>query len=216
VLAFARRLPALTRAAAARRWLPLDELPSPPRRVAGSSLGVLGFGRSGQQTAELATALGMRVLAWSRTHRPEALARTGAEAASFEAAMACDYVAVQVPLTPQTDGLIDAAALALMRAHAVLINVARGRVVDTDALVVALREGRIGGAGLDVVEPVPLPPDHPLWDFDDVIVTCHTAGYSTEAFEISLRTALADAGAVLAGRAPAHPVPGSLAGAPAR
>jgi phosphoglycerate dehydrogenase-like enzyme len=216
VLAFARRLPALTRAAAERRWLRLDQLPSPPRRVAGSTLGVLGFGRSGQRTAERAVALGMRVHAWSRTRRDDALARTGAQAASFAEAMACDYVSVQVPLTPHTEGLIDAAALELMRPEGILINVARGRVVDTDALVAALRARRIGGAGLDVVEPVPLPPDHPLWTFDDAIITCHTAGYSCEAFAVSLRTALADAAAVLSGQSPEHPVPESRVGAPAR
>jgi phosphoglycerate dehydrogenase-like enzyme len=176
VLAFARRLPALTRAAAEHRWLPLDQLPSPPRRVAGSSLGILGFGRSGQRTAERARGLGMRVLAWSRTRRDEALARTGAEAASFEAVMACDYVSVQVPLTPHTERLIDADALARMRPDGILINVARGRVVDEPALIQALGEGRIAGAGLDCTVEEPLAAASPLWDIPNVLITPHTAG----------------------------------------
>jgi phosphoglycerate dehydrogenase-like enzyme len=82
-----------------------------------------------------------------------------------------------VPLTPQTHHLIDAAALAAMKPQALLVNIARGGVVDGAALAEALAAGRLGGAGLDVTEPEPLPPDDPLWSLPNVIVTPHVAGY---------------------------------------
>ncbi len=86
-----------------------------------------------------------------------------------------DVVFLALALTPETDGIFGAPELALMEPHAWLVNVARGRHVDTDALVDALRRGAIGGAGLDVTEPEPLPEDHPLWDLPNVIITPHTA-----------------------------------------
>lgn len=212
VLAFSRRLPALVAAARDHRWLRVDEIPT-PRRLRGRTLSVLGFGRSGQRTAEKARAFGLDVLAWSRTPRPEALARTGAREATFEQALAADFVSLQLPLTPATRHLIDAAALARMSPDGVLINIARGPVLDTGALVAALSAGRIGGAALDVVDPAPLPPGHPLWELPNVLVTSHSAALSREALDESFATAIDDVAAVLAGRPPLHPV-AELAAAP--
>ncbi len=206
ILAFARRLPALIRAAADHRWLGLNELPV-PRRAAGQTLGILGFGRSGQRTATLARALGLDVLALTRTPRPDAFASTGARPGSFAEVMGCDYVALQLPLTAATRGLIDRDALRLMKPTAVLINVARGAIVDTRALVAALREGSLAGAALDVVDPAPLPPTHPLWDMPNVLITSHSAGFSEEAYRESLFTAAQDTLAVARGLPPQHPVP---------
>lgn len=206
VLAFARRLPDLLAAARDRHWMSIAELPK-PRRLTEGTLGIMGFGKSGQRAAEKARTFGLDVRVWTRTPRPEALSRTGAREASFEEVLACDYVSLQVPLTPQTRGLIDEAALRLMRSEGVLINIARGAVVDTDALVAALREGRIAGAGLDVVDPAPLPPEHPLWTMPNVIITSHTACISQEALIQSQTIAIDDAVAVLSGRVPAYPVP---------
>lgn len=90
-----------------------------------------------------------------------------------EALAEADVVVLALALTPETDGLLDAAALAAMPDHAVLVNVARGRHVDTDALLAALEAGTLGGAALDVTDPEPLPDDHPLWARDDVIITPH-------------------------------------------
>jgi phosphoglycerate dehydrogenase-like enzyme len=206
VLAFARQIPFFVRE---HRWLGVadrDRLPM-PQRLVGRRLGLLGFGRSGQRTAEKARVFGLEVLAWTRTPRPEALARTGARAASFEEVMACDYISLHLPLTPQTRGLIDRRALGLVTPGCILINMARGAIVETDALVDALRARTLGGALLDVVQPVPLPPTHPLWDLRNVWITSHSASGSPEAQREALMTVLADVLAVRDGRPPAHPVP---------
>ena len=89
-----------------------------------------------------------------------------------------DWVIVAVAATPDTAGMIGAAELAAMKPGAAILNVSRGFVVDTDALLAALREGRLGAAFLDVTDPEPLPPDHPLWDFDNVHVSMHLSGRS--------------------------------------
>jgi D-3-phosphoglycerate dehydrogenase len=203
ILAFARKLPQLLWE---RHWLAMSEVPM-GRRLAGRTLGILGFGRSGQRTAEKARAFNLVVRAWSRTLRPEALARTGVTAASFQEALACDYISLHLPLTPQTERLIDREALALVKPESVLINISRGAIVDTDALVEALRAGRLAGAGLDVVEPAPLPPEHPLWTMPNVLLTSHSAANSPEGSFEALSTTLADAAAVLGGRMPKYPVP---------
>ena len=207
VLAFARRLPRLMWAARERRWLSISEIVPTPRRLTGRTLAILGFGRTGQRTAEKASALGLDVRVWTRTPRPEALERSGAREASFEEALACDYVALHLPLTDATTGLIGREELARFRPDGVLINVARGPIVDTDALVDALREGRLGGAALDVVEPSPLPPGHPLWELSNVLVTSHSASLSVEALREALSTAIEDAAAFLGGRLPRFPIP---------
>jgi len=87
------------------------------------------------------------------------------------------------PLTESTRGLIDSAALSTLPPDAVIVNVARGEVVETDALVESLRRGRIGGAVLDVTDPEPLPDDHPLWGLDDVLITPHSAGATPKYYE---------------------------------
>jgi phosphoglycerate dehydrogenase-like enzyme len=95
-----------------------------------------------------------------------------------------DALIVAAPLNPSTNGIVGEAELALMKKTAVLVNISRGKLVDTTALLAALKEGRIAGAGLDVTEPEPLPPDHPLWDAPNLIVSPHVAGaagaYGTE------------------------------------
>jgi phosphoglycerate dehydrogenase-like enzyme len=206
VLAFARRLPDLLEAAGRRHWMTVAELPK-PRRLTARTLGIIGFGKSGQRTAEKARAFGLGVRVWTRTSRPEVLARTHAREVSFEEALACDYVSLHVPLTAETRDLINEWSLQFMNEDAVLINIARGAVVDTDALVGALQAGRIAGAGLDVVDPAPLPSDHPLWAMPNVLITSHSACISQEALIQSQTIAIDDAAAVLSGRAPVHPVP---------
>jgi len=206
ILAFARQFPALMHAAREHRWLPVSELPK-PRRLAGRTLAVLGLGRSGQRTAEKARNFGLEVLVWTRTPKPDVLERIGARAASFEEALGCDYVSLHVPLTAQTTHLIDRQALTRFKPTGVLINIARGAVVDTEALVEALQQGRLAGAALDVVDPAPLPPSHPLWDMPNVLITSHSACISVEALHQSQSTAIDDAAALLHGRPPLHPVP---------
>jgi D-3-phosphoglycerate dehydrogenase len=210
VLAFSRQFPNIVHSAREHRWLRASEVPQ-MRRLSRQTLGILGFGRSGQRAAEKARAFGLEVFVWTRTHRPEAMARVGARSASFEETMGCDYVSVHLPLTDATRGLIGYEALASATPHTVLINVSRGAIVDTDALVEALHARRLAGAALDVVQPAPLPPDHPLWSMPNVWITSHSGAFSLDARDESLSAAFEDAARVLSGRPPLHPVP-ELAG----
>lgn len=163
LLAAARRLPegiAAVREGAWGPWRP-DWLLGLELREA--RLAIIGMGRIGSAVAERARAFGMEIL---DTGRP------GTD--RFERALAeADVLSLHCPLTPQTRGLIDDRVLALMKPGAILINTARGAIVDQDALASALREGRLGAAALDVTDPEPLPPDHPLLDAPRLLVLPH-------------------------------------------
>jgi phosphoglycerate dehydrogenase-like enzyme len=152
---------------------------APPGSLAGKTLGILGVGSIGAHLAAVLKPFGLRVLGYTfRSEGCPAVDRYyhGGELHAFAAA--CDYIVCTLPNTPQTVHLIDAAFLAAMPPHAVLINVGRGATVDEGALVAALEAGRIGGAVLDVFEAEPLPPDHPLWFLPNVLITSHTAAVS--------------------------------------
>jgi lactate dehydrogenase-like 2-hydroxyacid dehydrogenase len=162
-----------------RTWGPLMLL---GRDVHASTLGIVGFGRIGQAVARRASGFGMRVLYHARHRVAEDVElATGATLASLPDLLAqSDFVSLNVSLTPDTRHLIDAAALRSMKPSAILVNTARGPVVDTDALVDALRTGVIRAAALDVTDPEPLPADHPLVALDNCIVVPHIAS-ATEA-----------------------------------
>ena len=150
------------------------------REVHGSTLGIIGMGRIGRQVAARARGFGMTVLYHNRTRSDEAEIALGARyAAKDELLASADYVVLTVPLTPETRGLIGRAELALMKPTATLVNVARGAVVDKDALTVTLTARGIYAAALDVTDPEPLPRDHPLLKLDNVIITPHL-GSATE------------------------------------
>ncbi|WP_244471464.1 hydroxyacid dehydrogenase [Methylobacterium sp. ARG-1] len=172
--------------------------------LAGLTLGLVGFGAIGQATARLGSSLGLRVLAYGPS-RPDAdFADVGAlRATSVDALLGeADIVSLHLPLTPDTRGLIGRPQLARMKRSAFLINTSRGGLIDEAALVQALEDGSIAGAGLDVFAREPLPADHPLTRQERVILTPHIGG-STEAALI--RTAETVAGRVvdvLAGRRP--------------
>lgn len=146
----------------------------------GATLGVVGYGGVGRAAAERARALGMRVIAVrSRPGPPDDCAEAvyGPDGL-LDALAQCDYVLISCALTPTTRGLVGADALAHMRPNAVLVNVARGAIVDEQALLTALREKRIRGAGLDVTAQEPLPLDSPLWQMENVLITPHVSGAS--------------------------------------
>ncbi len=146
---------------------------------AGAVLGIVGLGRIGQAVARRAQGFEMRVLYHDRGRDPEAEARLGVEFAPLDDLLrAADFVTLHVPLTPETHHLIGAAQLALMKPTAILVNTARGPVVDPVALADALRERRIAGAALDVTDPEPIPPDSPLLALDNLIITPHIASAS--------------------------------------
>jgi glyoxylate reductase len=145
--------------------------------VHGSTLGIIGFGRIGQAVARRAMGFGMRILYHDVTQAANAVETSlGATFVSLEQLLAeSDFVTLHVNLTPDTRHLIDAAALARMKPTAILVNTARGPVVDSSALVHALREGEIAAAGLDVTDPEPLPASHPLVGLKNCLVVPHIA-----------------------------------------
>ncbi|MER5672804.1 C-terminal binding protein [Pseudonocardia alni] len=157
-------------------------------RLHGRTLGLLGFGRIPQRVAAKAAAFGLRVVA----HDPHADPATARDlqvglVAADELFAASDVLSVHVPLTEQTRGMVGARALARMKPTALVVNTARGPVVDQDALLDALRDGRIAGAGLDVFEHEPLPADHPLRSEPGVLLSPHSAWYSEDS-EQEIRT----------------------------
>jgi phosphoglycerate dehydrogenase-like enzyme len=176
ILAFARRLHISVRNQARHRW---DRAPSIGEEIQGKVLGILGLGSIGRALAARAAAFGMRVIGTKRTPEPlphvdQVFPPSGTDDVLRES----DYLAIILPLTPETRGLIDGRALALMKRTAVLLNVGRGAVVVEAALIEALKARTIAGAGLDVFEREPLPADSPLYDMENVIVTPHVSGAS--------------------------------------
>ena len=158
------------------------------RELRGSHLALIGAGPIGAHLGPLARAFGQRVRV---LRRDPSKAVDGAEAVVGPAALPellawADFVVLAMPLTPETRGMIDAAALAAMKPTAFLINVARGEVVDDDALVAALREQRIAGAALDVFDPEPLPENHPYWTLPNLVLTPHISGYTPRYFELAM------------------------------
>lgn len=151
----------------------------PADGLGGKTLGILGMGRLGSQVARYARAFDMDIVAWGPTLDATRAARNGAELVSFEDLFRrSDTLSVHVPLTDLSRGWITAKELALMKPTAYLVNTSRGPIVEEEALIEALSEGRIAGAALDVYDEEPLPPDHPLLNLDNVLLSPHL-GYST-------------------------------------
>lgn len=182
LLAIAKDGPRLLQRQRAREW----RLPS-ARLVAGSTLVLIGLGHVGRAVARRAAALDMRVIAVTRHGRPtplvpdvvppEGLLRVAARA---------DHLVIAAPATPTTAGLVDASVIAVLPDHAGVVNVARASILDTDALVTALRAGRLSGALLDVHEQEPLPADSALWDVPRLWITPHGAfSYPGEAHDLA-------------------------------
>lgn len=166
----------------------------------GKTLGVLGLGAIGSRVARMGAALEMRVLAWSRTADPTRAAACGVTQVGLRTLLReSDAVCVCVASTPETRGLLDAAALATMKPGAVLINTARGAVIDERALLDALHTGHLGGAGLDVFDAEPLPADHPLRAFENVTLTPHSGWVSRESRDRTVEVPVSNILAYLAG-----------------
>jgi phosphoglycerate dehydrogenase-like enzyme len=148
--------------------------------LCGKTMGILGLGNLGRRVAAYAQAFGMEVIAWSQNLTDEAARAVGVERVEKAALFArSDALSIHLRLSERSRGLVGAAELAAMKPGAVLINTARGPIVDGTALVAALSEGRIGGAGLDVFDVEPLPAGHPLRALPNVVLTPHL-GYFTE------------------------------------
>ncbi|MGH0033247.1 MAG: D-2-hydroxyacid dehydrogenase [Myxococcota bacterium] len=179
LLALARRLPLFARAQRDKVWIDHAKLPPPPD-LDTQTLVVLGLGGIGSEIARLGRSLGLRVVGVKRS-RPPADAPVDAwlpPADLAEALPLCDWLAIACPLTEETRGWIDAAALRALPDGACVLNVGRGEIVDEAALVAELASGRLGGAYLDVFVEEPLPASSPLWELPNVIVTPHASSIS--------------------------------------
>ncbi|GIW20695.1 MAG: D-glycerate dehydrogenase [Chloroflexota bacterium] len=180
LMAAARRIVEAVDFVRAGRWQTWDPMLLLGADVHGATLGLVGFGRIGQAVARRAAGFGMTVLYHSRRRADPAVeAALGATWVPLDELFErSDFVSLHVPLTAETRRLVDADRLRRMKPTAILVNTARGPIVDTDALVEALRAGSIGGAALDVTDPEPLPPDHPLLRLPNAIVVPHIGSAS--------------------------------------
>ena len=169
----------------------------------GKTLGLVGFGRIARRVATFAKTLGMQVVAFDPFLSDEDLAVSRIDDL-LDLLRRADVVSVHVPLTRDTRGLFDQRLFEAMKPGAFLVNTSRGSVVDQNSLLTALASGRLRGAGLDVTDPEPLPPDHPLLHRSDVVVTPHVASATAEGKRRIFRSALAEMAAVLAGERPEH------------
>jgi D-3-phosphoglycerate dehydrogenase len=204
LLALARKIPLSNKLVQAGRW----DMPAvvPIHRLAGRVLGLVGFGNIPRALAPKAKAFGLRVVTHDPYASQQALA-AGVESVSFDRLLEIsDFVSIHAPLMPATRGLFNAEVFRKMKTGALLINTARGPLVDEDALVSALESGRLGGAALDVVAVEPLPKDSRLIGRDNVILTPHTAFYSVEALNELQKKCAADVARVLSGEKPVYPV----------
>ncbi|MCE9592741.1 MAG: D-2-hydroxyacid dehydrogenase [Planctomycetes bacterium] len=176
LLALSRDLPSSWRAQREGRWN-REGGEHEPFALAGRTLCVVGLGGIGTEVARRAKGFEMRVVATRRsgTDAPAFVDRVELADKLFELLPESDVVVLCVPLTPETEHLFDARAFAAMKPGAILINIARGKVCDTAALIDALKSKHLGGACLDVTDPEPLPADHELWQLDNVLITPHVA-----------------------------------------
>jgi len=202
MLAALRRLPALDRATRDGRGWPSDpRLGETVRDIGGCTVGLVGYGNIAKQVETIVAAMGATVLHTST--RDDAL--PGWKPLP-ELLAASDIVSLHLPLTDDTDGLIDRAALASMKPGAVLVNTSRGAIVDEDALADALRDGRLAAAGLDVFGVEPVPPDHPLLGLDNVVLTPHVTWYTVDTMRRYLVEAVANCRRLRDGQPLAHVV----------
>lgn len=193
-----------TRAGGWKTWSPTGFLGPDVHRA---TLGIVGLGEIGAAVARRARGLGMRLLATSRTSRPERETELGVEHVPLEELLRqSDFVSLHTPLTAETRHLLGAREFEQMKQGAILVNTARGGVVDQDALVAALHSGHLGGAALDVTDPEPLPLEHPLFALPNVIITPHIASASLATRARMAEMAAENIIAVLEGRTPPNPV----------
>ena len=178
MMAVARRIPEGERYIHAGKWKTWGPMTLLGGELTGATLGLVGFGRIGKAMARRALGFDMRVIYYD-PHETKPSPELDATRVDFETLLAeSDFISLHTPLTPDTRHLIDSEALSKMKPNAVLVNTARGPVVDPQALYEALKERRIFGAGLDVTEPEPLPLDSPLLTLDNIVITPHIASGS--------------------------------------
>jgi D-3-phosphoglycerate dehydrogenase len=204
LLAWNRRIALFDRSVKTTGWGSVA-LDMPMLRLRGKKLGIIGFGRIGRVVCQKALAFGFEVLAYDPYVSADAVAQQGGKMVDRQTLLRqADFITLHAPLTPATRNLIGQAELALMKPTACLINCARGPLIDEEALYEALKNKRLGGAGLDVLVDAHPSPDHPLLKLDDVIITPHVAFFSQEAVLELEERAAAEVASVLQGKLPAN------------
>jgi len=205
LLALARKIPFANQVVQAGRW----DMPAvvPIRRLHGQVLGLVGFGHIPRLVAPKAQAFGLRTVAYDPYVAPDVLAAAGVAGVSFDRLCEIsDFISVHAPLLPATRGLIGATAFARMQRGVLIVNTARGPLIDEAALIAALDAGQVGGAALDVLAVEPPGPDSPLLHRDNVILTPHIGFYSVEALAELQTKAATDVARVLSGEPPVYPI----------
>jgi D-3-phosphoglycerate dehydrogenase len=196
MFALAKRAAFLTAATKAGRWPRMDNI-----YLQGKTLGIVGTGHIGAEMARLGRAIGMKVIAWTFHPSPERAEKLGVEFVELDQLLqTADVVSLHVKLTDASRRLIGRRELGLMKRGALLVNVARGGVVDTNALVEALNSGHLGGAAMDVYDSEPPPAEHPLLACEQVILTPHCADMTPEGVELLNEGAVDNVIAFLEGR----------------
>ena len=208
ILALNRRVVELDRDLRAGAWThhgatTTSILHGPIRPLRELTLGIIGFGRIGQSVAKRAVPFGLEVLAADPYLPQSHSGLDGVALVSLDELLSrSDIISIHCPLTPETRGLIDANALARLKPGSVIVNTARGPIIDLPAAIAGLRAGTLAGAALDVVDPEPLPADSPLYTLPNVILTPHSAYYSERSVELVRRETFIEALTVLKGRQP--------------
>ena len=195
ILALVRRIPQEDAATRQGRWQTTVGV-----RLHGKVLGVMGLGRLGSQVATIGRAFGMSVVAWSQNLTAERAAELGAALVTKDELFTrSDVLSVHLQLSQRTVGLVGGRELGLMKPTAYLVNTSRGPIVDESALLRALKEGSIAGAGLDVFDQEPLPTDHPFLHLENTVLTPHIGYVTREGYEVFYRDTVEDIAAYLAG-----------------
>ncbi len=205
IMSLARGVALLDRRVRSGSWSPSDACPL--HRLRGRTIGLVGFGRISRALAAKVAPLGFRVVTTDPFVPDDAVRDAGAEPMTLEELLHdADVVSIHAPLTAESHHLIGKEQIAMMKPGAILVNTSRGPLIDVDALRAALAEGRLGGAGLDVLEVEPPPADDLLLHRDNVIVTPHAAFYSEESLQELQRKAVEQVIEALAGRTPPYSV----------
>jgi len=200
-------MPYFTRTTAAGEWALEFDPDGLPLDVESLTVGIVGFGNIGRSVARRYAGFGPEILAHDPYVADDVVREHGAEPAGLAELLGeSDVVTLHVRLTGETEGLIDGSAFDRMKESTLLVNTARGGLVDEDALVAALRDGDVGGAALDVFREEPLPEGHPLLELESVLLSPHTAGSTRDAVLNGPRIVASDIAAILAGEQPEHRV----------
>jgi D-3-phosphoglycerate dehydrogenase len=205
LLSLARKIPFSNKLVQSGRW----EMPAvvPIHRLCDRVLGLVGFGNIPRMVAPKAQAFGLKVLAHDPYVSADTFKSFGVEGVDFDRLLQMsDYVSIHAPLTPATRGLFNADVFSKMKKGALLVNTARGPLVDETALIAALESGQLGGAALDVVAAEPLAKDSPLIGRDNLVLSPHTGFYSVEALNELQTKCASDVARVLSGENPVYPI----------